>query len=216
MAIENLEPGNKVHVCILRGWNYYVHQQNKGLYKLQADTLQLIPGSEFLGADRMQIMLPYASPQPGTDKQYLLGQFNNGIFIYNGKTFSKLKTESDIFNQAGILYKAIQLKDGTYALSFSGKGVAIMNSNGKVLQHINRAAGLQNESVYGLNTDHKGNLWLALDNGISKVETASPFSFFSNESGINTTALSVTRFEDDLYLGTSNGLFRFNNKDFKI
>ena len=214
--LKTWNPVSKFMYAFYVDGNYYVHQQNKGLYKLQADTLQLIPGSEFLGADRMQIMLPYTSSQPETDKQYLLGQFNNGIFIYNGKTFSKLKTESDIFTQAGILYKAIQLKDGTYALSFSGKGVAIMNSNGKILQHINRAAGLQNESVYGLNTDHKGNLWLALDNGISKVETASPFSFFSNESGINTTTLSVSRFQNDLYLGTSNGLFRFNNKDSKF
>jgi len=214
--LKTWNPESKFMYAFFVDGNYYVHQQNKGLYKLQADTLQLIPGSEFLGADRMQIMLPYASSHPGSDKQYLLGQFNNGIFIYNGKTFSKLKTESDIFTQAGILYKAIQLKDSTYALSFSGKGVAIMNSDGKILQHINRAAGLQNESVYGLNTDHKGNLWLALDNGISKVETASPFSFFSNESGINTTTLSVTRFENDLYLGTSNGLFRFNNKDSKF
>ncbi len=214
--LKTWNPDSKFMYAFYVDGSYYVHQQNKGLYKLQADSLQFIPGSEFLGADRMQIMLPYASSEPGADKRYLLGQFNNGIFIYNGKTFSKLKTESDIFKQAGILYKAIQLKDSNYALSFSGKGVAIMNSNGKILQQINRAAGLQNESVYGLNTDHKGNLWLALDNGISKVETASPFSFFSNESGINTTTLSVARFQNDLYIGTSNGLFRFNNKDSKF
>ena len=194
---------------------YYVHQQHKGLYRIQGDSLLLIPGSEFLGPDRMQIMLPYYAGE-NSEKQYLLGQFNNGLYVFNGKTFKPFKTEVNVFNQAGILYKGVQLKDSTYALAFSGKGVVIINNQGKVLQHINRSAGLQNESVYGLATDRKGNLWLGLDNGISRVETASPFSMFSYQSGINTTSLSVARHEGILYLGTSNGLFRFDDKTSKF
>jgi len=214
--LKTWNPATKFMYAFYLDNTYYVHQQNKGLYKLQSDSLQLIPGSEFLGGDRVQVMLPYSSSEQGGNKQYIIGQFNHDISIYNGKTFRPLKIESNALKDAGILYKAIQLNDGNYALSFSGKGVAIMNSNGTILQHINGAAGLQNETVYGLNTDHKGNLWLALDNGISKVETASPFSFFSTESGINSTTLSVARFQNDLYLGTSNGLLRFNAKNSKF
>ena len=214
--LKTWSPATRFMYAFYLDGTYYVHQQNKGLYKLSADSLQLIPGSEFLGSDRMQIMLPYPLSAQGGKKQYLLGQFNHSVFIYDGSTFRRLKTESDVFNQAGILYKGIRLKDGTYALSLSGTGLVIMDTAGKILRHINGAAGLQNETVYGLLSDHKGNLWLGLDNGISKVETASPFSFFSNESGINTTTLSVNRFQDNLYLGTSNGLFRYNNSNSKF
>ena len=40
---------------------YYVHQLGLGLFKMINDSLELIPGSEFLGKERMQVMLPFDS-----------------------------------------------------------------------------------------------------------------------------------------------------------
>ncbi|MGH7601281.1 MAG: hypothetical protein ACREOI_33400, partial [bacterium] len=37
----------------------YVHQRGVGLMKMVADSLHLLPGSEPLGNDRMQVMLPF-------------------------------------------------------------------------------------------------------------------------------------------------------------
>ena len=87
---------------------------------------------------------------------------------------------------------------------------------GKILQVINRDVGLQDESVYGMYFDRKGSLWLALDNGISRVETSSPLTTFGIQSGINTAVLSIKRFEGTLYLGTTNGLLRLNQSNGKF
>jgi hypothetical protein len=68
--------------------NYYVHEQGLGLFKMINDSLQLIPGSEFLGKERMQVMLPYTREgESGADKEYLVGLFYSGLYLFNGKTF---------------------------------------------------------------------------------------------------------------------------------
>jgi hypothetical protein len=191
--------------------DYYVHQQNLGLYKMTNDSLVLVPGSEFLGKERMQVMLPYPAG-PNGEKQYMIGMFYSGLYIYNGKTFRPFATEADaIFKSGTLLYKGIQLKNGNYVLATTGKGLVIIDPQGKLLQKLNRDVGLQDESIYSTYLDKKGTLWLALDNGISRVEVASPLTQFTLQSGINTGVLSMQRFEGIFYIGTTNGLLVYDN-----
>ena len=198
--------------------DFYVHQQGLGLFKMVNDSLVLVPGSEFLGKERMQVMLPY-SAGPDGEKQYLVGMFYSGLYIYNGKTFRPFATDADpILKSGAILYKGIQLPNGNYALSSTGIGLLIIDAKGKLIQRINRSVGLQDESIYAPFLDKRSTLWLALDNGISRVDISSPLTQFNLQSGISTGVLSMVRFEDDLYIGTTNGLLRFNkeNKRFEL
>ena len=59
--------------------------------------------------------------------------------------------------------------------------------------------------------DSQGNVWLGLDNGVSRIETSSPLTQFTIQSGISTSSLCVQRFDGTIYLGTTNGLLRFNS-----
>jgi len=191
--------------------NYYVHQQGIGLFKMTNDSLVLVPGSEFLGKERMQVMLPYKTTT--NEKQYLIGMFYSGLYIYDGKTFRPFSTDADdVIKSGAILYKGIQLQNGSYVLSTTGKGMVIIDAQGKLLQKINRDVGLQDESIYSVYQDKKGTLWLTLDNGISRVETASPLTKFGLQAGINTGVLFLKRFENDIYIGTSNGLLKLDQK----
>ncbi|MGZ3852787.1 MAG: GAF domain-containing protein [Flavisolibacter sp.] len=191
--------------------DYYVHQQGLGLYKLVNDSFQLVPGSEFLGKERVQVLLPYPNG-PNGEKQLLVGMFYSGLYIYNGKTFRPFATEADfLFKTGTLLYKGLLLSNGNYALSTTGKGLAIIDAKGKLINLLNRNVGLQDESIYGIYQDSNNILWLAMDNGISRVDIASPFSQFTLQSGINTSVLSMTRFEGKIYIGTSNGLLIYNS-----
>src|SRR5258705_463146 len=191
--------------------NYYVHQQGLGLFKMTNDSLVLVPGSEFLGKERMQVMLPYKTT--GNEKQYLIGMFYSGLYLYDGKTFRPFATEADdVIKSGAILYKGIQLQNGSYVLSTTGKGMVIIDPQGKLLQKINRDVGLQIESIYTVYQVKKGTLCLTLVNGISRVETASPFTKFGLQAGINTGVLFLRRFEGDIYVGTSNGLLKLDQK----
>ncbi len=218
--IKSWEPTTKFMYAFFLDGVYYVHQRGLGLFKMINDSLELIPGSEFLGKERMQVMLPFTPPEGNNgnkgDKQYLVGLFYTGLYVYDGKSFRPFKTEADPVIKNATLYKGIALKDGSFALSTTGKGVVIIDGMGKILKVINRDVGLQDESVYGMYFDRKGSLWLALDNGISRIEISSPLTTFGIQSGINTATLSIKRFEGTLYLGTTNGLLRLNQSNGKF
>jgi len=204
------KPQTKFMYAFYLDGDYYVHQQNLGLYKMVNDSLILVPGSEFLGKERVQIMLPYPSG-PGGEKQWLVGMFYSGLYIYNGKTFRPFVTQTDGLLKSGVtLYKGIRLQNGDYGLSTTGKGLVIIDAKGNLLQTINRSVGLQDESIYSTYVDRAGTLWLAMDNGISKVETSSPLTRFTLQSGINTGVLAARRFDGSLYVGTTNGVLVYN------
>ena len=168
----------------------------------------------------MQVMLPFARAEGNNgkagDKQYLIGLFYSGLYIYDGKSFRPFKTEADPIIKNATLYRGVSSEDGAFALSTTGKGVVIIDQTGKVLKVINREVGLQDESVYGMYFDHRGNLWLALDNGISRIEISSPLTTFGIQSGLTTASLSIKRFEGTLYLGSTNGLLRLNQSNGKF
>lgn len=113
--------------------NLYVHEQNVGLLKMTNDSLALIPGSGFLGKDRMQVMLPYTGKDNQSEKKYLLASFTHGLYLFDGKNFTPFKTSDDkIFTSSNTVYKALQI-DGNYAISVLGTGLVIMNPQGKIL-----------------------------------------------------------------------------------
>ncbi|HET7117040.1 MAG TPA: GAF domain-containing protein, partial [Hanamia sp.] len=198
----------------------YIHESGIGLLKMINDSLVLIPGSEFLGKDRVQIMLPYsessASKNSGSPKQYLFGAMGGNLYIFDGKNFRPFKTEADSILKLSLLYKGILL-NGNYALATTGKGLIIINAEGKIQQVINRTSGLQSETIYSIFLDDAGSLWLGLDNGISKININSPFTKFGVQSGINSGILSMARLPDgSLYLGTNNGLLKYNPSSLKF
>jgi K+-sensing histidine kinase KdpD/CheY-like chemotaxis protein len=204
-------PRTKFMYAFYLDGDYFVHQQGEGLYKMVNDSLVLIPGSEFLGKERMQIMLPYKKTASG-ENQYLIGLFYSGLYLFDGHKFQPFATKADPIIKSGYnLYKGIQLNNGNYVLSTTGKGLVIIDAQGNLLQKINRDVGLQDESIYAEFIDKKGSLWLALDNGISRVEIASPLTKFGLQSGITTGVLSINRLDGNLYIGMSNGLLAFNN-----
>jgi signal transduction histidine kinase/CheY-like chemotaxis protein/uncharacterized protein YigA (DUF484 family) len=198
----------------------YVHEQGVGLLKMVNDSLTLIPGSEFLGSDRMQVMLPYISDSTqknsSLQKQYLCGAFTNGLYLFDGKNFKRFKSEVESFSNQYRLYKGIVI-NGNYVFSFLGTGLVIMNPQGKIVQVINTTSGLPGNVVSGICADSKNNLWLALDNGIAKVNINSPFTGFNSQSGIIATPQSIIKLPDgSLYVGTSNGLLKFNSSTSKF
>jgi len=214
-GVKTWEPSTHFMYSFYLDGTFYVHEQNVGLLKIENDSLTVIPGSEFLGQDRMQVMLPYtegvAQKNQPLSKQYLVGSFTHGMFVFDGKNFKPFKTEADSLIRQYMLYKGI-LINGNYALSLLGYGLVIINPQGKIVQVLSRStAGLPSNIIYSIYPDSKGNVWLALDNGISKIELNSPFTVYDSQNGIDASPLSVARLPNgNLYVGTNNGLLQFN------
>ncbi|MGN6249618.1 MAG: GAF domain-containing protein [Ginsengibacter sp.] len=189
----------------------YVHEQNIGLLTVENDSLVLIPGSEFLGKDRMQVMLPYEENGSSSNQKYLLATFTHGLFLFDGKNFTPFKTSDDKIFTGNMVYKGLFV-NGKYLFSVLGTGLVIVDHSGKVEQIINRDAGLKSNIIYAPYLDSKGQLWLGLDVGIARLDYNSPFTNYNAQNGVASAVLSMMRTPDgNLFVGTQNGLLHYNS-----
>ena len=63
--------------------------------------------SEFLGKDRLQVMLPYnettSQNNSPVQKKYLVGAMKGNLYIFDGKSFIPFKTDADSMLKSSLL-----------------------------------------------------------------------------------------------------------------
>lgn len=142
----------------------------------------------------------------------LLVTQGNGIYEYKNSTLSKYVTNiDDKLNQSSI-YCSQLLSDGSIALGSVSNGIFILKNDKSLQYHVTQNNGLSNNTVLSLFEDFDKNLWLGLDNGINCINLQSPIKSFSDDTGILGTIYTSIIYNDDLYIGTNQGLFYKNVK----
>jgi signal transduction histidine kinase/ligand-binding sensor domain-containing protein len=206
--IEVWKPDTQFMYAFLLDDTYYVHQIDLGLFKLVDGKLELIPGSEFLGKDRTQVMF-----NSGSNGQFVIGTFREGLHHFNGKSFTPFKTEADEFLIDSRLYKGTELPDNSIVLADAANGILIIDANGKLITRINTSKELIDDGVYSLFVDSGGTLWAGTNNGISKIEISSPLSRLVSPDRQLGNILSLNVLEDNLFIGGSQNLLFLDKKD---
>lgn len=178
----------------------FFHEPGVGLFELINGLVYKVPwADELADVEILSIVSFY-------ENQLLIGTARNGWFEYKRGKLDKWDTPASKEAEKNVLYSAVQLDGNNLAMGTILNGVIIANPDGEILQHLNRDAGMQNNTVLSLYNDHMGNLWLGLDNGIDFVELNSSLSYISAADGISTGYCSIV-FNGQLYLGTNQGLF---------
>ena len=143
----------------------------------------------------------------GNKKDALILTKNDGFYKVLDQRVVKSKTFSNDFLSKVSIYDAIKLKDNSLALGTIADGLFIVNEKGEIVLKINRDTGLNNNTVLALFEDQSNNFWLGLDNGISYVDTHSPYEVHNEENGILGSVYASATHNGYLYLGTNQGLF---------
>ncbi len=207
--IKVWQASSTFNASFLCNGNLFVQQDGTGLMQLMNDSLTLIPGGEIFAEAknnyRIFIMTPYDSVFGA--KKLLIGTRLKGFFLYNGITVEPLRIEidDDLMNKRPSF--GTRLSSGDFAFATFNGGLVITDSHGYLRYIFDKTFGLQDENVKYVLEDNYGNLWLALNNGISKLEYKSPFFYFDDRNGLPGMVLSVVRHDEDIYAGTSRGLF---------
>lgn len=192
------------HVSFIVNDELYVRQRGLGLYKMEKDSLVLLPGGEQFAEERPYVMLPF----PGEAGKILLGVRSRGLFVFDGQKFSPFATEADGFLKENNLYlPGLILKDGRILLNTFDRGAVILDRKGRLLQKLDQTSGLLTSAVQFAYEDHSGALWLGLSHGLSRIEVAAPFTFFDGRSKLIDYPNSIIRHQGRLYAGTNTGVY---------
>jgi len=137
-----------------------------------------------------------------------LGASNNKLYQFDGENLLKVNIKDQAYLDESVLVDGLLLNDSLIALSTNIGGVLIINLNtGKTLYTINYTTGLPDNKVYDIYLDKKNGLWIAHGRGISRISLSLPIMLFNKYPGLSGNLYAFTRKQNEIYLGTSEGLY---------
>lgn len=138
----------------------------------------------------------------------ILATLNNGVWVYSNGKFTPWNGETNEFLIKNQIFSATALKDSLVAFGTIQDGLIITDNDGRLIQHINKNKGLQNNTVLSTFLDKNQNLWLGLDNGLDYLELNSPISILGEGVGLLGATYTSMIYNNNLYVGTNQGLYR--------
>ena len=152
---------------------------------------------------------------PLDEKRSLIATFKEGLFVYDQKNLYRLHSPDLDFLQKKSIYKAIPVDNDRIALATSFDGCHIIDEKGNLIQSLTHSEGLQNNNIRSIFSDKDKNLWLGLDNGVDFIAFNNAVNHVYPETQNIGSGYSSIVFKGQLYLGTSNGLYKVNLDDVK-
>lgn len=206
--VRSWAPEGEFHMSFIVHDQLYIRQVGVGLQRLVDDQLVLVPGSERYANDRIYAMVAGPADEDEHEQSVLIASRNSGFVIFDGEHFHPWRVSNAETLSDNLVYGALWLADGRLAVGTLLGGVVLLDRHGNEAGHIGRAEGLSSDTIYNMWEDREGGLWLALENGIARVEVNSVLTRFNQLNGLDGSVLSLHRHEGFTYAGTSKGLFR--------
>jgi serine phosphatase RsbU (regulator of sigma subunit) len=185
----------------------YVRQRNAGLVEIVGTGLVPVPGGERFATQRILGMMAWKA---GAD---LVLTGDSGFFVMEPKLlfgrhslFHPFTEKPDTFLTNHAVLGCHWVNDSCYAV-FSRSGIGFFNREGRFIEKLNKASGLNDESVSEVFVDRQKNIWLENNDGISKIAYNTPLLVFTSQSGFRGNIEKMLRYNGRLYIGTSDGLF---------
>jgi hypothetical protein len=186
-----------------------VQQMYGSLYRLKGSALTKIEGSEIFNNTEVRVILPYST------NEYLIGTSTKGIYIYDGATFKEWNISLSKTLSSAELNCGILSSKGVYFFGTILDGFYQVDNTGKILDHISTESMLQNNTVLSLYEDNIGNIWAALDKGISYIQYIENMSCFADKGGKTGAVYGGALWNDKLFIGTNQGVFYISTDDLK-
>lgn len=192
-------PFGKSFAC---GGTLFIRVGKTGLKKVSGDRLELVPGGGFFKDKAIYMIVPY-----GKGEIFLIGTRGSGFYLYDGVSTIPFPIESWDYIKRKKLSNGLRLSNRDIALATLEGGLVIIDEKGKTKHIFDKTSGLQDVCVRHIYEGFSGNLWLALNDGVGKIEYGSPFSFYDERLNLEGQVLTVVWHDDTLYAGTNYGLY---------
>lgn len=192
----------------------FVVEKETGLFCLENNQLLYIQGSEIFSKNR-----PCFIGNIKTDtSSYFLSTKDFNLYGFKltkskdgyGAKFDPLSTKTSSLFSDNFIYNGVVLKDNRIALTNINHGIFILDKEGRLLNQFTVQNGLVSDAINHIFEDIEGNLWLSTENGISLLMYTLPSYKLSEGKDITGFVESFAKLDNELYVGTSIGLFKFD------
>jgi len=179
-----------------------------GIYAATADDIYLLVGQQ-LNALKHSDALPYNEIRQMVafgENGMLIATSSHGLFLFDGEKITRFVTEADDFITTNQIY-SLAVSDKNIAVGTVLNGLVIIDLAKKKCNFANTENGLQNNTILSMCFDSSNNLWLGLDNGISRVVINSPIRKLYGRINSYGSGYSSLIHNGTLYLATNQGLY---------
>ena len=199
---------NEIRRAFKADENIYYQILGEGVYKFEKGKPKQISSHPVLRENRLVNIF-------NEGNRLLFQTTERGFYFLDESGFSKWEIPADGIISNLSVYASQRLRDGSFILGTISKGLYQLDRSGNLINHIDRNKGLNNNTILGLFQDLDQNLWLGLDNGIALINTNSQFSYYSGSDENLGAVYTAVIFNDNMYLGTNQGLYvkKNNSKD---
>ena len=148
------------------------------------------------------------------DKQsVLLGTIDNKLFLFNSKTITPFQIQDQQYIIEGGLIDGKALDNDNIVLATSNSGCLVFNKKTRQTAYtINFQSGLPDDEIMALGIDKNHGIWLAHNEGLTRVDAGIPLKNYSSYKGANGTFQFTAIFNNKLFVAGSNGVYFLEKK----
>lgn len=185
----------------------FIHTSKGGVYRIEDNKLV-----------KSSIRFPDGSHvifSNGTKDKFILGLSNNKIYAVNASLkLSEISLEDEDYISRSVLVNGQWFNDNLFVLGTLRGGMVFINiKTGKTQEIINYSTGLPDNEIYALSKDKSESIWAAHEYGFTRIAPSLPFRSFNHYSGLQGNLLCAITYNNQVYVGTSVGLFKLERED---
>ena len=178
----------------------YFQKNRDGLYKIENGTSIMVSENQVFKENILVNIFNYSD-------KLLIETEDSGFFVLENNSLVSWNVPANKVLLKEHVYRSAQLKDKSFILGTRSNGILRITKDGVIDYQINTINGLSNNTIHFVFEDVEHNIWLALNSGINCINIDSPLSVFNDEKGIIGTVNTSAVFNNNLYLGSNQGLF---------
>jgi serine phosphatase RsbU (regulator of sigma subunit)/ligand-binding sensor domain-containing protein len=198
----NSKNGNPFTGMFITPKNIFINVQNKGLYRIESDTLFPIVTGYLTEKNDILFSLPY------DDSKVLVGLSDGKLSLFDGIKYYDYQIKDDGYLSDNILSEGIALGDSLYAFSTLDGGALVVDKlSGKIRFTINNQTDLPDDEVFALGLDKSGGLWLSHQYGLTRADLNLPVGSFGIYPGLKGNLTTSLWHNNELYVATSEGIY---------
>lgn len=182
----------------------YVTMLGKGIYKINDAFFKRKPKP----FDASEEHFFYAVLEfPGETS--LVFDWKKGFLLYDKDSGHLQKWDNELEDKLDniYIYKAMRLRNGNFAFAVFGKGLFILDRNGKIRYFLDKNNALYENTILNVYEDKFSNLWFNTNNGIGIAISNSPFTALDRKYGLEGYPVNSFTAGSTLYTGTSSGIY---------